>query len=108
MRNQLQQETDIPLDEHKAALKAMITECYDLVSAEKQNDSSGSDDSAPIATKPTTKKRKAEEDANKKKAKKARKARQQDPGKREKNNFTRTWILSPELAAVTGEKAVSW
>lgn len=51
-------------------------------------------------------KRKAEAQSTKKVTKKPRKPRQQDPEKREQNNFSRTWILSDDLAEVTGEKTV--
>lgn len=96
-------------------------------SSSDSSDSSSSDDdddtslatkaqTAPTATtakssnqgtvKKAAPKRKAEAQSTKKVTKKPRKPRQQDPEKREQNNFSRTWILSDDLAEVTGEKTV--
>ncbi|KAJ8658842.1 hypothetical protein O0I10_005569 [Lichtheimia ornata] len=136
VRKQLQQETTINLDEHKKPLNALIGECYDKVNAEMQSkdtsssssDSSSSDDdddtslatkaqttttttttksSSQGTVKKTAPKRKAEAQSTKKVTKKPRKPRQQDPEKREQNNFSRTWILSDDMAEVTGEKTLS-
>ncbi|CDS03306.1 hypothetical protein LRAMOSA00708 [Lichtheimia ramosa] len=59
------------------------------------------------SVKQTARKRKAEAQSTKKVTKKPRKPRQQDPAKREQNNFSRTWVLSNDLAEVTGEKELS-
>ncbi|KAI7885873.1 SWIB-domain-containing protein [Lichtheimia hyalospora FSU 10163] len=132
VRKQLQKETTINLDEHKKPLNALIAECFDKVSAEMQSkdtssssssssSSSDDDDDTSLAIKSQTTtttsnqstvkkaapKRKAKTESTKKVTKKPRKPRQQDPKKAEQNNFSRTWILSDDMAQVTGQKALS-
>ncbi|KAI9255168.1 SWIB/MDM2 domain-containing protein [Phascolomyces articulosus] len=125
VRQQLQTESNISLNDYKKELKSLIEECYDFVSNEKEqqeaSSSSSSEDEAPIVAKKakttttsnkkvTTPKKKAttvKKTATKKEKAPKRPRKPQDPAQKEKNPFTRTWILSPELAAVTGEKALS-
>ncbi|KAI9499078.1 SWIB/MDM2 domain-containing protein [Zychaea mexicana] len=130
VREQLQLESSVPLGEYKKPLKALIEQCYETVLSERENDESeeeeesDSEEEAPIVAKKAksslvvgksnTKKKPAAtaKTATKAKATKKEKApkrqrKPQDPASKEKNPFTRTWILSPELAAVTGEQALS-
>lgn len=74
--------------------------------ATKAQTTTATKSSNDTSVKQTARKRKAEAQSTKKVTKKPRKPRQQDPAKREQNNFSRTWVLSNDLAEVTGEKEV--
>lgn len=76
---------------------SLVTKAQTTTATKSSNDTS---------VKQTARKRKAEAQSTKKVTKKPRKPRQQDPAKREQNNFSRTWVLSNDLAEVTGEKEV--
>ncbi|ORZ03656.1 SWIB/MDM2 domain-containing protein [Syncephalastrum racemosum] len=119
VRQELQFRTDIPLEQHKKELKQLITDCFSIVTEENENDSGSEEEeeeeeetSAPkkVTTpkpkskpKPKTQQRKRKADTEDK----PKRRRVQDPATLEKNPFTRTWILSPEMAALTGEEKLS-
>ncbi|KAI9310273.1 SWIB/MDM2 domain-containing protein [Dichotomocladium elegans] len=122
VRSQLQLESGTSLDIHKKALNALITDCYNIVSQEREAaaSSSSSEEELPLKTtaaaastiatpkKDSVKKVAPKRQAEKpKKVMKPKKPRQQDPEKRERNNFTKTWVLSDDLAAVTGQPELS-
>ncbi|KAI8144342.1 SWIB/MDM2 domain-containing protein [Fennellomyces sp. T-0311] len=112
VRQKLQAETSDSLDPYKRALRGLIEQCYDAV-LDEQNESSASEE-APMGkrtrspsppkkikkTKTTTGEKKGS--TKKEKPKKPRKV-----ANPEGNAFTRTWVLSDELAAVTGASALS-
>ncbi|KAI7861157.1 SWIB/MDM2 domain-containing protein [Circinella umbellata] len=129
VREQLQNESNVSLSEYKKELKSLIEECYESVlqeqqpaATEEEEEEESSDDEPLVVAKKTklalpatpkkkktttaTAKKKTSAATKKEKAPK-RQRKPQDPAQKEKNNFTRTWILSPELAEVTGEPALS-
>ena len=92
----------------------MIEECYDAVLDEQDKSSASSDETlgkrARVAS-PVKKAKKAkattstgEKTTTKKEKTKKKPRKVTNP---ENNAFTRTWVLSDELAAVTGSSAVS-